>query len=54
MAFSAMRSVSGETFKPCARTRSISASNATGSITTPLPMMPNLPRTSPLGSRLSL
>ena len=54
MAFSAMRNVSGVTVSPCARTRAISASSASGSITTPLPMMPSLPRTRPEGSNDSL
>ena len=39
---------------PCVRTFSISASSASGSTTTPLPMMPILPRTSPDGSSDSL
>ena len=52
--FSAIRSVSGVTARPCAFTFSISASSASGSTTTPLPMMPSLPRTRPEGSSDSL
>ena len=54
VAFSAMRSDAGVTSMPCARTFSISASSASGSTTTPLPMMPILPRTRPDGSSDSL
>src|SRR5215218_3216824 len=54
-ALSARRSVSGEIASPLPRIVSISASNAQGSTTTPLPMIDSLPgRTTPDGSRLSL
>src|SRR4051812_24492927 len=54
-ALSARRSVAGEIASPLSRIVSISASNAQGSTTTPLPMIDSLPgRTTPDGSRLSL
>ncbi len=46
--------MSGVTSMPCALTFSISASSASGSTTTPLPMMPSLPRTRPGGQQRQL
>jgi hypothetical protein len=54
-AFSAMRRLSRPTATPCARSVSISAASAHGSMTTPLPISDSLPgRTMPDGSSDSL